>query len=127
MKKLFAVLMLIPALALAMDGPPIFVDNVAAAGRHKFYSETPGDLGNVSVVQVTATTSDVQISFHNYTKGTAAASDNAWMRIDMLSYSATQDTSYTVYGGETVEFKFTGQIMPEAFYTSGGDCRVWAR
>lgn len=127
MKKALALIAIASILAasVAYANIPRWARNNAAAGKHKLYTTTPGDLGRISTLQVTAISTDVTISMHNYSKGTLSTSDDGWVRMDLTA--ARGDTNLTIFGGETVTFEFDGRYCPEAFYTTGGNSRVWAR
>lgn len=125
MKKILAALLILALAIPASAGTiPKWVHNAATAGPHKLYATTPGDQGGCTYFQITAVGANITVSLHNYTRDTNKTSDDAWQRLEGVA----ADSVLTVYNGETVAFEFgKDDLKPEAYYTSGGTARVWAK
>jgi hypothetical protein len=127
MKKvlIFLAIAIFATQALAGDVPK-WVSNAAAAGPHKLYATAPGDQGTCTYFQITAGSANITLSLHNYTNGSRSTGDDAWRKIE--GATAAGDSTMTIYAGETVSFSFArDDVHPEAYYTSGGAARVWAK
>lgn len=134
MKKtlILCLLLVVACVSVAIAaGPPRWVQAATPAGPHKLYASVPGDQGKCTYFQITAVSANLTFSLHNYDNNSRGTSDNAWRNIMWSDTGATGvaygDTNLTVFMGETVSFTFDGSLTPQAYYTTGGTARVWAK